>query len=589
MTAKKSEKMIYVGELEELASLVRNLLETEEQRVVFVFPEKSKVAQNSVNLKVLKREAESVGKDIFILNSGTAAQQLALASKISLFGEEHLEEPRVYVPQRSVKMMDIMEPRRVAVRSDESRDSSFKSVEAISFDQGDNDSPEHVAAEEAQEDVFYEEPKSRPLDSGVLSAQEDEFVSTSQQKKITEDASEDFFDTFKIGHQPIIRKKRSSLTTALVVFAGAALAVFLVAIYFLFSKVQIDIAQKKEIVPFKIGIEGSQGAEGVKAEESMIPAAYVSIPKNDVREFPATGTKIVEEKARGTIVISNAFNSTPQTLVATTRFLSKDGKTFRLIKTVPVPGAKVEDGKIVPSTVDASVIADQPGEEYNIAPTEFTIPGFQGTPKYETFTARSSSQMTGGARGEKKIVTKEDIEKARKTVVDNLTGAAEVDLAASVGENYKLLDEAKRATILNFSTSAIAGTVSDKFTASAEFKLEAILFKVEDTNKIIEYLLQKMGNKEIEINWGNQVLEFNDVKPDFVSKSIQMVLVGNIETREKVDADLLKDEIAGKSIDELKSVLYKNPSIEESKIVLTPSWLRNVPSDKSRINITIEQ
>jgi len=589
MTAKKSEKMIYVGELEELASLVRNLLETEEQRVVFVFPEKSKVAQNSVNLKVLKREAESVGKDIFILNSGAAAQQLALASKISLFGEEHLEEPRVYVPQRSVKMMDIMEPRRVAVRSDESRDSSFKSVEAISFDQGDNDSPEHVAAEEAQEDVFYEEPKSRPLDSGVLSAQEDEFVSTSQQKKITEDASEDFFDTFKIGHQPIIRKKRSSLTTALVVFAGAALAVFLVAIYFLFSKVQIDIAQKKEIVPFKIGIEGSQGAEGVKAEESMIPAAYVSIPKNDVREFPATGTKIVEEKARGTIVISNAFNSTPQTLVATTRFLSKDGKTFRLIKTVPVPGAKVEDGKIVPSTVDASVIADQPGEEYNIAPTEFTIPGFQGTPKYETFTARSSSQMTGGARGEKKIVTKEDIEKARKTVVDNLTGAAEVDLAASVGENYKLLDEAKRATILNFSTSAIAGTVSDKFTASAEFKLEAILFKVEDTNKIIEYLLQKMGNKEIEINWGNQVLEFNDVKPDFVSKSIQMVLVGNIETREKVDADLLKDEIAGKSIDELKSVLYKNPSIEESKIVLTPSWLRNVPSDKSRINITIEQ
>lgn len=584
--------MIYVGEFEELAALVRNLLESEEQRLVFVFPEKSKIAQNAVNLKVLKRESEAAGKDIYILNSGAVAEQLAVSAKIPLFGEEHLEEPQTYTPQRSVKMMDIMEPRKAKVRADDARDLSFKNVEAISFDQDedDQDHTEQSAAVEVEEQAFEKEEPKRPMDHGVLSASdEDEFVSASTQVKSAEEGSEDFFDTFKKGHQPIIRKKRSSLTTALVVFSGAALAVFLVVIYFLFSKVQIDIVPKKEIVDFKIGIEGSQAIESVLVEESKIPAAYVSIPKNDVRDFPASGTKIVEEKARGTIIISNAFNSTPQTLVATTRFLSKERKTFRLIKTVPVPGAKVEDGKIVPSTIEASVIADQPGEEYNIAPTDFTIPGFQGTPKYETFTARSESAMTGGARGEKKVVTKEDIEKAKKTIIDTLTGAAEIDLTASVGESYKLLDAAKRATVINFSTSAIAGTIADKFTASAEFKLEAVLFKVEDANKVIEYLLQKKTNKEIDINWGNQVVDFNDVKPDFVSKSLQMVLVGNIETREKVNVDLIKDAIAGKSVDELKDVLYKNPSIEESKIVLTPSWLQSIPKDKARINITIAQ
>ena len=157
MTPKKTEKIIYVGEFEELAVLVRNLMESEEQRLVFVFPEKSKIAQNAVNVKVLKREAEAAGKDIYILNSGAAAEQLALSAKIPLFGEEHLKEPQIFSPQRSVKMMDIMEPRKAKLHVDDARDSSFKSVEAISFDQDDHDHSEQFSTVEIQEDVFSEE------------------------------------------------------------------------------------------------------------------------------------------------------------------------------------------------------------------------------------------------------------------------------------------------------------------------------------------------------------------------------------------------------------------------------------------------
>ncbi len=77
-----------------------------------------------------------------------------------------------------------------------------------------------------------------------------------------------------------------------------------------------------------------------------------------------------------------------------TRFLALDGKIFRLTKGITVPGAKIVEGKIIPSSIEAAVIADQPGEAYNIGPvSRFSIPGLKGTPKYEAFYAESKADI----------------------------------------------------------------------------------------------------------------------------------------------------------------------------------------------------
>ena len=77
---------------------------------------------------------------------------------------------------------------------------------------------------------------------------------------------------------------------------------------------------------------------------------------------------------------------------------------------VTIPGTKVENGKTVPGSKEVDVVADKAGAEYNIGLTDFTIPGFKGSPKFETVFARSKTEMTGGYVGNSQIVTKNAVD-----------------------------------------------------------------------------------------------------------------------------------------------------------------------------------
>jgi len=58
----------------------------------------------------------------------------------------------------------------------------------------------------------------------------------------------------------------------------------------------------------------------------QIPLFYFESSRTITQKFPATEIKNIEAKAKGTIRIYNAYSSSPQTLVATTRFMAPDGK-----------------------------------------------------------------------------------------------------------------------------------------------------------------------------------------------------------------------------------------------------------------------
>ena len=124
-----------------------------------------------------------------------------------------------------------------------------------------------------------------------------------------------------------------------------------------------------------------------------------------------------------------------------TRFESPDGQLFRLTEGVKVAGAKIVDGKIVPSTTEATVVADKAGPEYNIGPVEkFTIPGLKGSPKYNAFYGKSTAAMTGGFIGEITYPTPEDIKKTKEEVAKQLEDSLRVLTAAQIPEDFKMID-----------------------------------------------------------------------------------------------------------------------------------------------------
>src|SRR3989344_6062534 len=94
-----------------------------------------------------------------------------------------------------------------------------------------------------------------------------------------------------------------------------------------------------------------------------------------------TKTKDVIEKAKGTVLIYNNFSSVPQRLDIDTRLEGSNGKIYKTVKKIVVPGMRSS----APGSVEVGIYAAAGGEEYNSGPLDFTIFGFKGTPKYSKF------------------------------------------------------------------------------------------------------------------------------------------------------------------------------------------------------------
>jgi len=116
------------------------------------------------------------------------------------------------------------------------------------------------------------------------------------------------------------------------------------------------------------------------------------------RQVSATGEEQVSERATGNILIYNAFSTSPQRLIKNTRFESPDGLIYRINESVEVPGmVEDDDGSPVPGVITAKVFADGTGEQYNISPVRFTVPGLAGSDQFDTMYAESNETLASAA------------------------------------------------------------------------------------------------------------------------------------------------------------------------------------------------
>lgn len=323
-------------------------------------------------------------------------------------------------------------------------------------------------------------------------------------------------------------------------------------------------------------------------EEKTVAAEFLTLTRNIQLEFPATGKAMVKEKTSGKITIYNAHSSDPQGLVTNTRFLSPDGKIFRLQKSITVPGAKISDGKIIPSSIEAIVTADQPGSEYNIEPVErFTIPGFQGSPKYNNFYASSKEPMKGGFIGEAKVVANDDITKAKEKLAETLKLSLEQDFILSfTDKDLKILDGAKEFKILKEEIKTKPGATQDNFQVFGEASLTAIVFKESNLLSLLRDLAQKelgadLAYKNFEISYGLS-------RADFESKKISFPIEFKAKFIRPISLDQLREQILNKNETELKTIIFSLPGLERAKVSLWPFWVKRVPKNEGSLRVSID-
>ena len=383
------------------------------------------------------------------------------------------------------------------------------------------------------------------------------------------------------------RKKRGKWVLITVgVVAVVAVIGYLASTYF--SKATFTIVPKV----LQVAVNGSFVSQST-ATNGNIPYNLVSLHGAATSTIPATDGPSLSTKAQGKVTVYNSFSSSTMRLIAGTRLAGSNGKVYRLTSSVTIPGYTKTVSAVVPGSLSATVVADQPGDSYNISGSDsvsdFKVVAYKGGPKYDAVYARLASSITGGFIGAKKIVSPSAVASTTANIKAAITSSLLTQIKGVLPDGYVMYDG---SYVTEFDPPVVGGNDPSKATVSVKGTLYGILFKKSD-------LVSKFAGADVVDSFkgfdfttqGLESLKFSisNLK-DFSPAKKGLVLIhasGDLKLVGKISVDDLKKKLEGLSLGSTQDVIKSfGPVIESGSGELVPPWSK-IPSDPSRITINI--
>lgn len=359
------------------------------------------------------------------------------------------------------------------------------------------------------------------------------------------------------------------------VFAIIAIIILFVVSSSRLSVAHVDISLKPKSVSV------NETIQLVETKPGILPFETIEVTSEVKKEITFTKQEEKKEKAVGEITISNMYSTLPQTLVKQTRFETKDGLIYRLQDTITIPGYTERENEKVPGTITVKVIADAVGEKYNIgANTDFTIPGFKGSPQYTTISAKNIASFNNGLDGTY-YVADSSVSTPNNDVAlleSKLKELVEKQIPKEDFISLKGLYEIKTNQNGNFyskeptSTIVITGT------------LKQIVFPKKT---FFSYLKSKYPDINTESRMDISSLDGVIVSSIPNEKSYAIQLSGVLKSYTEIDETIFKEKLAGKKENTFNTILAENFSenIENAELRIRPLWINTIPNAFNRIKI----
>src|SRR3989344_935022 len=388
----------------------------------------------------------------------------------------------------------------------------------------------------------------------------------------------------EIGSSQTSRKNRKLFWWVL---GGIAVVIILFFVVGSFARATIVVTPKSEEV------ELDDEMTFYRSGDSAVSPSFQTIEIRDEvsQELSSTGTKHIERKASGKILVFNEYGAESIKLRATTRFQAPNGKIFKTPVAITVPGTKVENGKTVPGSVEVEVLADEPGASYNVGLVDFTIPGLSGDPSYTKVYGRAKTTIEGGYSGEVPVVSEADKKKAEGELESQLEKKLTEKLTAETPSGYVLIPNIEQFEIGDIEANYDAQG-QNSGSGSAIFRKKGTLVGVIVGETELAKTIAKLrvsGYKDEEVYLSNiESLTFTAKDSKFdPSKSPTLILKvnGNATLIWKYSPDDLKVALAGEKKSDYEAIFSQFPMIKNAEIKISPFWKLKFPSNTEKITI----
>lgn len=625
----------YIEPDEEIISVIGRLRKSSTEEIVFVFPKRALVLQSIINLRLLAREAEKFGKDIVIVSQDEVGKMLAKkagmktenysedfsqrTSHLELVSEKDDEPVSQSLPESAMseerglptvnaigtndfytgEAKGVVEKQLSPIDVSKTnislrvRNASPEKLIALNSKRFDHDVPTQIM--ETKSRIPYTSIPTRPA---PISSQ-----SFSEKPRYTpEQGRDERLKNFYTGTMPsnvpsrnreekpkqvestVVGKKARRI---FFVLGGVSLFLFIsVGAFFLLPKAEVRVTPYKMVQTLDKEFNNK-----TDADENTVSARIVEKEKEVSVTVATTGKSDgVNQKARGTVVIYNNYNTESQPLVATTRLETSDGKLFRLQSGVVVPAMTVVNGQQEAGAIEAQIIADQTGAEYNVDATTFTIPGFKGGPKYDKFTAKSTKAMSGGGSGgasDVMVVAKVDLDGALRDAKEKAKGEFLDEVRGEMTSEEKILDEQIDITPLVAPQLPGAGTVASALEYKGTFKLRAFIF----SEKMVKEKIDATSEKNVQgilFRSISSTITYSDSSVDFASGMIKIKAHALVTMESNIDQEKLREALLGKNESGIGQALKNFPEVKNIQVVFSPQWfVQSVPNSLSRVSVVV--
>jgi hypothetical protein len=541
---------IFIDRKANVARVVEEIISSEDASVVLVIPTQSVIAESAENFILVKREAEAASKELFVESVDEATLRHAEASGIETIHPLLTAKSDV---RRS--LTDIVPQSEQGKKTVSGKSAKMPKLNVMKSSKKLTVPVEEEVSD--KEDVVIEKPSE-------------------DKKAFIEQDSED-------NGAPLARKSYRNIAMVLGACAVVFLGVWGVGRVFGSATAILDF--KKTEWQFDDAMSATKTATKYDSALKVLPAEVFTESRNLTQLFPASNHANVSTKAKGKILVFNAYSSSPQALVATTRFVTPDGKVFRLDNQITVPGAGIKDGKITPASIEAWVTAELPGVAYNVGPVDkLTIPGFKGTPKYEGFYGQLAGKIEGGFVGEKAVPSDDDIKKAKERVTEVLKNSLASNVLRGRADEFEILPDASDFTIVKLTVNP-ATDEKGNFSIFGEARTRAIAFRKADIRVMLEELATG-GNDTLTLQ--NTTIEYANLKPDFAKGELKLRVKASGTRTARFNPDAFRQMVAGKRIGDARAIIADLPELSSANISLSPFWIGSVPKDPGKVKVTVQ-